>query len=143
MDQKQVNQVETTVEQQLQFEASPFLFPETLERYEAIQKGFAERAIKMAEKEQSHRQSLEKKELDANIEFNRFVLSNEHKAKRFGQNATFAIATLGLICGTLLLLFDKPVASLAPFLAALAPLAAQSLSSFWRKNDSSKEIEKQ
>ena len=95
--------------------SSPFPPPELLKQYELVQKGFAERAIEMAEKEQSHRQLLEGETLEANINFNKFAMNSEHQAKRFGQNATFIIAVLGLICGTMLLLFNKPIASLAPF----------------------------
>ncbi len=95
--------------QQLKVEVSPFLLPETLKQYESVQKGFAERTIKMFEGEQEHRQFLEKKNLETHLEFNKLAINNEYKVKRFGQNATTCIALIGLVGGMVLVFFNKPI----------------------------------
>jgi uncharacterized membrane protein len=90
--------------------SGPLPPPETLGQYEERVPGSAERIIAMAERQATHRQSLEKKIVDAGCQ-------NE----RFGQILAAGIAVTGIIVGAVLVSQGK---SLAGFTAMLGPLAA-------------------
>lgn len=60
--------------QQQEIFAGPLPHPEILQKYESIEKGFANRIITMAENQSSHRQSMEKKDLLSDITLSYFGL---------------------------------------------------------------------
>lgn len=72
--------------------SGPLPPPSMLNQYDSIQDGFADRIISMAESEQSHRQSLENKSVEAAI-----------KTESRGQNYALAISLL-IITGALYLI---------------------------------------
>ena len=76
--------------QQEQF-SGPLPHPETLQHYENIQPGFADRIIKMAESEQAHRHDCEKRALDAEISDG---TADRLEAMR-GQNFALLIGVVG------------------------------------------------
>jgi len=71
----------------------PLPDPETLQHYEQVHPGIAERIIQRFEKEAEHRQTMENKIVDAQIEHQR----SEMAAFRWGQFFAFAIAVVGLV----------------------------------------------
>lgn len=75
--------------------SSPFLHPEILRQYEAIQPGFADRLIKMAEVEGEHRRNQESKTLDANIK----AVEREQEEVKRGQNYGLTIAIIAILSG--------------------------------------------
>lgn len=72
--------------------SGPLPPPSMLGQYDSIQDGFADRIVSMAESEQSHRQSLENKSVEAAI-----------KTESRGQNYALAISLL-IIAGALYLI---------------------------------------
>ena len=73
--------------------------PGWLQAYENVLAGSADRMLSMVEKEQDHR----------------------HTIARRGQAFASALTVLGMVAATVLLYFDKPLASVAPILTALLP----------------------
>jgi uncharacterized membrane protein len=73
--------------------SGPVPAPEELERYEAIQQGFAERFLRMAEVEQQSRLNRTDKQLDAEI----YLAKQEIRLKKRGQ--WFALVATGVISG--------------------------------------------
>jgi len=72
--------------------SGPLPPPSMLGQYDSVQDGFADRIVSMAESEQSHRQSLENKSVEAAI-----------KTESRGQNYALAISLL-IITGALYLI---------------------------------------
>ncbi len=81
--------VQTVSEQSF---SGPLPPPSMLDQYDSVQDGFADRIVSMAESEQSHRQSLENKSVEAAI-----------KTESRGQNYALAISLL-IIAGSLYLI---------------------------------------
>ena len=89
--------------------AGPLPHPNILGKYEQIQKGAANRIIKMAEKQSSHRQDIEKKVIQSNV-------WNE----RIGMVFAFII-TLSIVVGGVFLIYsDKEGYGFATIVGAFA-----------------------
>lgn len=86
----------------IEFSTGPLPQPETLGGYEGIVPGAAERIIRMAENQLSHRHDQELARLHADI-----------KLEGRGQWMAFVVALVALVGGMVLLAFDKSVAGLA------------------------------
>lgn len=80
---------------------------EELQKYENIQPGFADRIIKMAENQATHRQKQEAKALSEGI-----------KSERIGQILGFAVFSATLIAGFILTLLDKSTEGVITMLGA-------------------------
>lgn len=85
--------------------SGPLPPPEILAKYENLQTGLAERIIRMAEEQASHRQTLETKSLEAKI--HHFKKRNA-KAK-LGQIYAFIVAMAAILGGLTLAYFDKQI----------------------------------
>ena len=79
--------------------SGPLPHPEILRQFEQVAPGAAERIIKMAEDQSSHRRDLEKKVIDSDI-----------SRSKWGQILGFIIATVGLVVSGLIAIFGNPVA---------------------------------
>ena len=79
--------------------SGPIPPPAILAGYENIHKGAADRIIKMAEDQLSHRHTIEKNVINSNIK-------NEGK----GMLLTFILNIVLMVAGFILLLFDKSIA---------------------------------
>jgi len=97
--------VTTTVSRQVTAHSGPLPAPETLEGYEEILPGAAERILRMAEKQQDGRLALEARQLDADIDhrdemarIQRRVHTGAFISDYLGQALGFAVAvgSLGL-----------------------------------------------
>ena len=88
----------TSVQQKLVSEQfhGPIPHPTILAGYEQLLPGATERIITMAEKETEHRQAMEKKALNAEIE----GLSNEAKDTKRGQIFALIIGITAILSGT-------------------------------------------
>lgn len=89
--------------------AGPIPPAEELAKYEKILPGSADRILKMAEKQSTHRRELENKILESNI-----------KTAATGQVFGFTIFTLALIAGVVLILLGKNGEGLVTSLSSLA-----------------------
>lgn len=93
--QPQENQYEdgAAVAMHRELRAGPIPDPETLQQYDEVLPGTADRIVKQFEKESEHRQAMENKIVDAQIEHQRLDMA----AFRRGQVFAFTIAVVGLI----------------------------------------------
>lgn len=82
-----------------------------LDRYEKVQPGAADRIIKMAEKQASHRQKIEE-----------MALRSDVKAQIRGQIFGFLIFILTIIIGFILILLNKDVFGIVSILGSLATI---------------------
>ena len=69
------------------------------------------RIMAMAEKQAAHRQSLEKKAIEAQI-----------RSQRLGQIFAFILGIIGMICGTISAVYGSPWTGVAEFIGSLAVL---------------------
>jgi len=88
---------------QLQAFSGPIPAPGILAEYERILPGAAERILKMAETQSSHRQHQEEKSLQAQVEH----LVRRDKEARYGQWFAFIIAIFAIVMGTLVALVSS------------------------------------
>lgn len=91
--------------------SGPIPHPEHLSQYERILPGSADRLIKMAENQASHRQNSEKKIID-------FEIKNKSRGQIFG----FILAVLGIFGGFVLVLCDKDVIGMSSLFGSVAIL---------------------
>jgi len=91
--------------------SGPLPPPEMLGKYEEICSGAADRIIKMAETQSSHRQKLENK-----------VISSDIKNEKTGMNYSFILTGGFMIIGGILLILDKQAAG---YLSLFGPVAFQ------------------
>lgn len=91
--------------------SGPLPPPALLEAYERTQAGLADRIVRMAESEQSHRQGLERREHDSMITM-----------RLFGLLGAITLALVGMIAGAILLYHDKKIAGFGVFLVAVGTL---------------------
>jgi len=91
--------------------SGPLPHPDILRKYEEIVPGAAQRIIKMAEDQTSHRKDLESKVIHSNI-----------VREKWGQTLGFIIAIVGLIVAGLVGVFGSAVAGGAIGIATLASL---------------------
>jgi uncharacterized membrane protein len=91
--------------------SGPLPHPEDLEKYNQVLPGAADRIIRMAEQQLSHRQSLESKVVDANI-----------KAQRVGTVLGFILALVAIGGGIFLVYVGKEATGIAAIITALAGL---------------------
>ena len=91
--------------------AGPLPNPDILAGYEKVLTGAADRIIKMAEREQAHAHSMNKRHqmLRAAITF-------------FGQVSAWSLGLAGIGCGTYLLATGKSLAGFTTFITSLAAL---------------------
>ena len=87
--------------------------PEVVRQWEALVSGSADRILKMAEKQATHRMSLETKLLDGDI-----------KKSWFGLWIGFAICIILIIGGTILIILDHDVAGTAIISTNLISISA-------------------
>ena len=97
--------------QVLERHVGPLPPPHTLEKYDKILLGAAERILKMAEKQSNHRQTLEKK-----------VVFTDSGNSRLGVWLAFFLATITIIGGGFLIYNDKDIAGLASIITAIGGL---------------------
>lgn len=94
-----------------EFFSGPLPHPDTLQKYEQICPGAANRIIKMAEGQTNHRQKLESRVVDSNIR-------NERK----GMHYSFILTGGFMLIGGVLLMFDKQAAG---YLSLFGPVIFQ------------------
>ncbi|HYF97525.1 MAG TPA: DUF2335 domain-containing protein [Coxiellaceae bacterium] len=104
---KQQNQNAIVSHHIQQLFSGPIPSPEILAKYENLQAGLAERIIRMAEEQAHHRQILEAKSLQTNIEH----VQESDKEARYGQNYAFIVAMTAIVGGLTLAFFDKQIAA--------------------------------
>ena len=88
--------------------SGPLPDPDTLQRYDQLSPGAAERIIAMAESEIAHRQSMERKQLDNDVEINRVLAVAESErvsricdSEILGQKIGGGVSALAIICSTI------------------------------------------
>lgn len=91
--------------------AGPIPPASELKKYEEVLPGSADRILKMAEKQSAHRQGMEERMLDNSI-----------KSERIGQCLGFAVFTLAIIAGFVLILLGKDGIGLLTALGSIAAL---------------------
>lgn len=96
----------------LQYSSGPLPSPATLEHYAQIVPGGAERIVRWAETQADHRQSLERKRVDADI---------RHEGR--GQIFAFIITILSICGGIFLIYSGRDASGLALILTELVLLA--------------------
>lgn len=97
---EEIIQVMQTAIKQESF-SGPLPHPDLLRGYDAIKSGFAERIVRMAEKEQEHRFEREKIQLDCDKK----VISDAASESKRGQYFALIISVLFLIGSVVLALF--------------------------------------
>jgi uncharacterized membrane protein len=100
----------TTIQMSKEF-SGPIPPPETLAHYNTVLPGAAERILAMAEKQQTHRQDLER----------RVIFSNTRSQTR-GTYLGFAIALTAILSGVFLIYIGREVTGIASIIGALAAL---------------------
>lgn len=93
--------------------SGPLPPPELLAQYNQVLPGAAERIFAMAEAQQSHRHSMEKTIVAANI-----------AAQKLGALLGFFLVLIVASCGVYLIASGKPVGGLAAIVTALSSLVA-------------------
>jgi uncharacterized membrane protein len=83
-----------------------------LAKYDEVLPGLAERIVALAEKQSTHRQSLEMATVGGNI-----------AAQARGQWLAFAIVVVGIVAGTVLIALGKPTEGLTALLTPLGIVA--------------------
>jgi uncharacterized membrane protein len=91
---EQQNQQSSISVSRQQLFAGPVPSPDLLEKYEQIQPGFADRLIKMAEKEQEHRLKSQEKLIDGERELSNKELANFKRGQIFAILSVFIIVSL-------------------------------------------------
>lgn len=81
--------------------SGPIPHPELLKGYESIQTGFAERIVRMAEKEQDHRFDQD----EGQLECSKMVISGASSDSKRGQWLAFVVAVL-FLSGSVFLAFN-------------------------------------
>lgn len=109
--QQQQLQRRTEVRVQQQSFSGPIPPPEALERYNDVLPGAAERIIAMAERQQEHRQDLERK-----------AVYSDSNTQTTGVYLGFIIAMTAIIGGVWLAAKGMPTAGLVSIIAALTSL---------------------
>lgn len=107
--------VTTTVSRQVTAHSGPLPAPETLEGYEEVLPGAAERILRMAEKQQDGRLDLEARQLDADIDHR----DEMARIQRRVHTGAFISDYLGQLFG---------------FLVALLSLGFAAYAGIWRDN---------
>lgn len=95
--QESSNRSVKVVAERVQFQG-PLPPPEVLGKYEAIQSGFAERIIRMAENEQAHRHAVEKSVVDSSF-------SEAHTGQLYG----LIIGVVAILAGTFAAVMGAPI----------------------------------
>lgn len=80
----------------VEYRVGPLPDASELQKYEKVQKGFAERIMRMAEKEQNHRHKM-----------NLYPIKRSQLTKNIGQLLGFILAMSLIIAGTFLIHNDK------------------------------------
>lgn len=98
----------------------PLPHPAILKQYEDIQTGFANQIMQMAQKEQNHRQDLEKKIVESELSIDKGKLKvidasikMKSRLQIFGFVLTFFLVIIGFVC----IFMDKN--SFVPFILAI------------------------
>ena len=91
--------------------SSPIPMASEAERYEALSPGATERMLNYADEQQIHRQGLENRVVDSNIQL-----------ARRGQWMGFTIGVMGIITATYLISTGHPAAGIAMFFADIGSL---------------------
>lgn len=84
--------------------SGPLPPPSVLAGYEQIKRGTAERVIAMAERQAAHRQTMEQKLVEAEIEDHRA----DRRERRLGQWLGFSIGSLAILAGSLTATYGNP-----------------------------------
>ena len=79
--------------------SGPLPHPEILKKFDEVVPGAAERIIKMAEEQSSHRKELEKRVIDSDI-----------SRSKWGQILGFTIAIVGLIVAAFVAIYGNAIA---------------------------------
>ena len=111
MPQAPTIQTVTHTQHQVQIRTGPLPEPEIIAAYEKALPGAADRIIKMAEKEQSHRHSNES-----------FEVKSRTWSIFAGQFFAFGLGVLGLTGGMWLVYQDKPISGFIAFFTSLGTL---------------------
>lgn len=102
------------------FFTGPLPHPDTLEQYEKILPGIAERIVKMAEAEQKARHSAieqDGRNKTALVEIANKESKGALEAQKKGQNIGLFITCACVVCSVICALLDKPVVVTCAFLA--------------------------
>lgn len=97
--------------EQLQMYRGPIPDPQTLAEYNAINDGFADRIISMAENQLEHRTTIEKRIVEAKI-----------RQEKFGMICGFVLALLVILGGIFLIYSNKDASGLGMIIGSLATL---------------------
>lgn len=97
----------TTIQKVEEFHQGPIPDPHTLERYEKISSGFAERIVSMAEGEQRHRHSCEKVALEQNVKNHQERNNEIARGQKFG----LIIGLTAIAAGTYLAINGQQIAA--------------------------------
>ncbi len=102
------------VTQRFSLSAGPLPHPEAFRSYDETLSGAADRILKMAEKQQSHRHAQERREME--------LKENDFEILTRGQWMGFVFGTLALIGAVLLVIVGRPVEGLTAMLLPVATI---------------------
>ena len=111
-----------------EFFSGPLPPPEVLEKFESIVPGAAERIIKMAEDQSTHRKDLEKKVIESDI-----------ARSKWGQILGFMIAIGGLIASIIVAVYGSAIAGSIIGVGTLASLVSVFMYGSKTQNESKEE----
>ncbi len=106
-----VNNAIIVHKEQVQSFSGPLPHPDILRQFEQVAPGSAERIIKMAEDQSSHRRDLEKKVIESDI-----------SRSKWGQVLGFVIAITGLLVSVVIGIFGNPIAGVVMGAGTIASL---------------------
>ncbi len=106
-----VNSAIIVHKEQVQSFSGPLPHPDILRQFEQVAPGSAERIIKMAEDQSSHRRDLEKKVIESDI-----------SRSKWGQVLGFVIAITGLLVSVVIGIFGNPIAGVVMGAGTIASL---------------------
>ena len=111
-----------------QIHQGPLPAPESLEKYDNVCPGAANRIIAMAENQSAHRQRMET-----------IVIKGGARNATFGLVAGFLLGVFGIACGTWLISIDKSIQGFITMLGSIGSLAGVFI---YGKERSIKELER-
>ncbi len=91
--------------------SGPLPSPDNFQKYNEILPGAAERILKMAEQQGSHRRELEKA-----------AITHDIKQSKRGSIFAFSLGVLAIVAGFILLLLGKDIYGLGAMISGIAPI---------------------
>lgn len=114
---------------QTEFFSGPIPPPSYLARYNDVVPNGADRILSMAERQSAHRESLETKVVDGNLQ-----------SQRQGQTRAFILALIVILCGTYLMATGKSAWGFAAIVSSLTALV--SVFAIGKREQSKERLEK-